>query len=147
MKALKAIVLSAAILSASTFGLGSAEASGLIAEGTVGVFSGIGDWYQGKIDVAGDTDDFRWTNDTGVAKTFFINFDTIDDRSYDYFIRSVGVTGFGASNKISWGTGYESWQIYLPAGETLTINVGAFQPNTFSSTVKYEISLNTTPWF
>ncbi|SCW58442.1 hypothetical protein SAMN04487970_101776 [Paenibacillus tianmuensis] len=153
MKKLKSILLSATVAvsllsaSSSAFALGDAKEPDSFNDPNV--FSGISDAFEGTIvldpDKGMDFDYYKWTNDTGQDKSFFVNFDTYQNRSLDYMIREIDVGG--SSNRISSETGREVWQIYLRAGETLRIKVGARNALQIDPNVKYVISLGNNPWF
>ncbi|RJL07620.1 hypothetical protein DM460_20005 [Brevibacillus laterosporus] len=45
-----------------------------------------------------DFDYFKWTNYTGEGKSFYVNFDTYQNRSLDYFISELDIAG-GSANR------------------------------------------------
>ncbi|MZQ82744.1 hypothetical protein GQF01_11590 [Paenibacillus sp. 5J-6] len=132
----------------SAFALGTANNNDSSA--SPNVFSGSSDSFDGTIDnsVDKDFDYYKWVNDTGSAKSFYVNFDTYENRSLDYRINSIGVSGIGAAaTRVSVATGREAWLVYLPAGERLTVQVTSATFSNYDPTKKYVISLGSSPWF
>jgi hypothetical protein len=158
VKKLKPILLSltvaASVLISSTSAFAYGNAIETDSASAPNVFSGYSDDFEGTINnnvsdenSSYDFDYFKWTNDTGSSKTFFVNFDTYQNRSLDYRIHSIGTTGSGSGHyRVSYGTGKETWQVLLAPGETLTVKVGSASLYKFDPNVKYIISLGSTAW-
>ncbi|MFA4135198.1 MULTISPECIES: hypothetical protein [unclassified Brevibacillus] len=115
-------------------------------------FQGIGDSFEGTFyksypdfERPMDHDYFQWTNDTGQAKAFYINFDTYQNRSLDYQIRDMSVGG--PVHQVFKDTGRETWYVYLPAGEKIRIHVSSQDAIRVDPNVKYIIALSERPWW
>ncbi|NQF15747.1 hypothetical protein HPY31_17710 [Brevibacillus sp. HB1.3] len=93
---------------------------------TPNYFQGIVDSFEGTIakqKYGMDQDYFRWTNNTGQGRSFYINFDTYQNRSLDYQIFEVDHNG--QVYQVFKDTGRETWFVYLPANGDLRIKVRA----------------------
>lgn len=153
-KLLASAIVAVSVLSAGTsaFAYGNAHepdspSSPNIFQSSVDDFDGtINNNVDAEVDPF-DLDYYQWTNDTGNFKSFFVNFDTYQNRDLDYRIRSIGVTGVGSSmSRVSYSTGKETWHVYLAPWEKVTIQVGSSSLYKFDPNVKYVISLGERPW-
>ncbi|WP_221834189.1 hypothetical protein, partial [Priestia aryabhattai] len=82
---------------------------------------------------------------TGQGKSFYINFDTYQNRSLDYQIFEIDHNG--QAYQVFKDTGRETWFVYLPANGDLRIKVGAQDAIRVDPNVKYIISLSERPWW
>ncbi|MFC0211902.1 hypothetical protein ACFFK0_05460 [Paenibacillus chartarius] len=119
-------------------------------EGEANSFYGIGDWYHGTFSQYEDHDYFYWKNDTGNGRVFYVYFDVnyngVNNNYLDYGIRSISTTGFGASaSKLYDQTGRECWQVYLPAGSELKVDVAPTYYSMVDPNAHYEIDLFNNP--
>lgn len=150
-------LLASALVAVSVFTAGSS----VFAYGTArepdsfyspNIFLDTVDWFEGTIvnDVdAGvfDLDYYQWTNDTGSYQSFYVNFDTFENRNLDYMINSIGTSGVGSQAKrLSYSTGKSTWHVFLAPGGRLDVQVGSSTMRKFDPNVKYVISLGQYPW-
>ncbi|NEW07648.1 hypothetical protein GK047_16730 [Paenibacillus sp. SYP-B3998] len=107
------------------------------------VFYGVGDYFTATFDSFNDLDYYSWYND-GPARTVFLYFWQPNYTTLDYGINSVGISGStpGASQRLWKANGRENWQVYVPAGSTLTVDTRSFTYSGTNPNVKYELLLN-----
>lgn len=111
------------------------------------IFYAPNDYFTGTISSYSDTDYFRWTNDTGSAKTYWVYLYNLDDPSLDYWIYSVSVSGSspGSFSQYFDQMGRECWTVYVPANSVLNVEVRASDPSKVNPTSRYEIVLRSVP--
>ncbi|GAA4878179.1 hypothetical protein GCM10023310_67790 [Paenibacillus vulneris] len=151
MKKMKSLLLSAFVL-IMVFAIASSAYANTYRKGTTYndpmIFYGYSDNFRGYFTSYSDADYYKHTNTSSAFEHFYINFDTIDDRSYDYFISSIGVTGLGSvANRVFSATGRESWEINLAPGGVLDIKAKPFNPSKVDQSIHYEIWWAKTPLF
>ncbi|WP_147310128.1 hypothetical protein [Cohnella phaseoli] len=111
------------------------------------IFYAPNDYFTGTISSYSDTDYFRWTNDTGSAKTYWVYLYNLDDPSLDYWIYSVSASGSspGSFSQYFDQMGRECWTVYVPANSVLNVEVRASDPSKVNPTSRYEIVLRSVP--
>ncbi|TQK73522.1 hypothetical protein FB479_102151 [Brevibacillus sp. AG162] len=147
-KLISTIGLTTCLLSMSSSAFAMGDAREPDSRDSPNYFQGIIDSFEGTIakqEYGMDQDFFRWTNNTGQGKTFYINFDTYQNRSLDYQIFEIDHNG--QAYQVFKDTGRETWFVYLPANGDIRIKVGAQDAIRVDPNVKYIISLSERPWW
>lgn len=154
-KFLASAIVAVSVLSAGTSAFAAGDAYETDSFASPNIFQHSGDSFEGTI-TNNDSDDapafdydyYKWTNDTGATKLFYVNLKTYQNMSLDYRIRSLATSGAGSySNLYSETTGLKVYQVILPPGGTVAISVQSANLYQFDPNVKYIISLSNVPWF
>lgn len=115
------------------------------------VLVGPGDYFYGTIPDFSDTDFFRWHNDTGSDKTYFVYLQNIDNPALDYRVNAISIGGNvpypGNASLVFDQVGRECWAVFVPANATMDVTVRASTFFNVDPTSRYQISLLSTQPF
>jgi hypothetical protein len=113
------------------------------------IFYGVNDYFQDTLPAFSDIDYFRWHNDTGSDKSYYVYLYNVDDPSLDSQIWSMSIGGSvsypGSASVYFDQVGRECWAVFVPANATLDIQVRAKNALLVHPTSLYEIILMATP--
>ncbi|KEQ23194.1 hypothetical protein [Paenibacillus tyrfis] len=137
-KILSVVAVLAVCMSLST----SAFASGIARDDRTNIFSDPNDDFTGYFSEKHTRHEFSWYNGTGKDQTYYLYFwQPKGTTKQGYGILSVGVSGprLGASQQLWNSNGRSDWQVFVPAGDTLSVTTGAVMPGEIDPSVPYEL--------